>query len=104
MMLPPLAHQGFGGPGESDQGVATDVERGDEAAARRVDGAPQEVLAVGVGDGVDQEVQASPALAQPGEDGVDLVVVRDVERFDDRGAHALGEGPHPAVRGRRPGT
>ena len=48
----------------------------DEAARQR--------LAGGVGDRVDQHVQAAPVAAEALEHGVDLRVRRDIERHEDR--------------------
>ena len=61
-----------------DEGVAGDVQRLQERGARRVQVAAAQILLVGIGDGVHQEVQPVPAPLQGGEGGVDAGLVGDV--------------------------
>ena len=51
-----------------------------------VDIAAGQLVLVGEGDGMDQEVEAAPALLQDGEGAVDAGVVADIAGHDDVGA------------------
>ena len=57
-----LPHQGLGALGERGEGVAGDEERLDEIVLGRVDVAPVELLLVGEGDGMNQEIERAPLL------------------------------------------
>jgi hypothetical protein len=67
--------------------------------ARRVDVAALELVAVGEGDGVHDEVEAAPFTFQRAEDGLERLVVLDVGFDDDLRAHRLDERLHALAEG-----
>ena len=82
-MLPPLAHQRRGRARQRDQRVGADVEGEREAVARRVDEAAVELLALGEGDGVDEDVERGRSVLPRREDALDVRVLLDVARLDE---------------------
>ena len=88
-------------PDDGDQGVGADVQGDAESLPLRVhEGSPQ-VIAVGEGEAVDDDVQASELLGHPFECGLDVVVGAYVALNQRRvlpGGHQLGDVlPHPIV-------
>src|SRR4030095_3743606 len=85
--------KGQGAAAERDQGVRADVEGELESAAAGVDEATLQVFALRERDGMDEDVEASPALASLREERCDLRVVLDVARPDEIGSDLRGERP-----------
>ena len=75
-MLPPFGHHLLGALGDRGERIAGDVHRHREILGRRVDIAALELLLVGEGDGVDDEIEAVPFRAELGEGGVDASPAR----------------------------
>ena len=88
-----VGHELLGAVGKRDERIDRDVVREQEALARGIDEAAHEVVAVGEGDGMDQDVDGAEALLSLREDGVELGIVGDVAELDEIGADAFGEGP-----------
>ena len=65
-----------------------------EVVGRRVDVAAGQLVAVGEGDAVDDEVEAAPFVGDRLEDRVHRGVVGDVAMADHLGTHLLGERAH----------
>ena len=94
-----VGHQ-LGGPaGHVDEGVAGDVQRVQEIASAGVGIAPGQLGLVGIGDGMDQEVDRAPGVLQLAEDGIQAVGALDVGIHDMGGTQALGQRAHPALEG-----
>src|SRR3954452_22648510 len=88
------------GPGFASQRherVGGHVERQREAVPGRVDERAVEVLALRVRDRVHEDVDLALLLVPLPEDRVDLLVLRDVARLDERGADALCERPDASL-------
>jgi hypothetical protein len=71
MTEPPSAHQRLGPPGQIDEAVAAHLERLEEVRAARIDEAAVELGLVGIGDGVDEDVEPAPFRCEPLEDRVE---------------------------------
>ncbi len=84
-------------PDERDEGVGRDVEGEGEAIARRVDEGALEVLPLGEGEGVDEDVEVAMGIAPAVEDPLDLLVRLDVARLDEGRPETLGERADPSV-------
>ncbi len=78
-------HQMRGALRHRGEGKAGNVERTREIGAAGVDIAPRQLVLVGKGDGVDEEIEPVPFLLQGGERCVELVVLLDVARQHQRG-------------------
>ena len=77
--------------GERDQRVRGHVQRQREPVARGVHEGAVEVLALGVGDGVDEDVDLALLLVPPGHHAPDVVVAGDVAGLHERAADGVRE-------------
>jgi hypothetical protein len=87
-MVPPRAFAAIRGPRaarEVDERVAGDHQRGLEVLARGVDEAALELVLVGEGDRVDEDVEPAPAAPISPEGAVERGVVGDVRVHEDLG-------------------
>ena len=98
MIAAARAHQRRGAASQRDQRVGADVEGEREAVARGVDETTVEVLALGEGQGMDEDVEAALFLLPAAEDALDVRVVLDVARLDEGRADARGERPDALAR------
>ena len=110
-------HQRGRALGDLGEREAGDQHRAHEVLARGVGVAALELVLVGEGDGMDQEIERAPLLADGRERGVDRCGLLDVARQHQRGADRLGErldaaserlalvgeGERRAMGGKRPG-
>ena len=78
-----IGHQRFGTAAERRERITGDREARREVFKRRVDIAPVELVLVGIGNGVNEEVELAPLLRQPLEDGVHAGRIGDVARHDE---------------------
>src|SRR3546814_8895453 len=83
----------------SDLRVAGDVERAQEVVAAGLQVLALQLVLVGIGDGMDQEVELAPGLLDGGEDGIDGGVVGDVAGQHHLGADRFGQRAHPPLQG-----
>ena len=88
---PPLGHQLLGALGDRGQRVAGDEHRLREVVGGGVDVAAGELVLVGEGDGVDEEIEPAPLRLDLGEDRVHGRGVGHVAMADDMGADLGGE-------------
>ncbi len=86
-----IGHQLLGALGDGGEGVAGDQQRLGEVRFGRLDIAARQLVLVGEGDAVDDEVELAPELLDLGEDGVDRGGIGDVAMADDMAAQLLGE-------------
>ena len=87
-------HQLLGARGKRGERVAGDEHRLREVLLAGVDVAAVELVLVGEGDGVHEEVELAPGASQLGEDRVHRGRVGDVAGHDELGAELGGERPH----------
>ena len=86
-----VGHQLLGPLGDRGQRVAGDQHRLGEIVGGGVDIAAGELVLVGKGDGMDQEIEAAPETLDLGEDRIHRRRVGDVAMADDMGADLLGQ-------------
>src|SRR5476651_292484 len=91
-------HQRHGALGDGGEGVAAHVHGELEIVGRGVEVFALELVLVGEGDGMDQEVEAAPLLLDLGEGGIDAGSIGDVARQDQLAADLLGQRPHPFLQ------
>ena len=87
-----FGHELFGPLRDGREGIAGDQERFGEVRLGRLDIAAGELVLVGEGDAMDDEVERAPELPHFVEDGVDGRAVGDVAMADDRGVELLARG------------
>ena len=80
------------GPAQSDKRIGRDIEGHAEALAAGVDEPAGQILAVGVGDGMDQTVHAAELFADEPGGGGDFLVAGDVALKDALGPEFGGDG------------
>ena len=87
-------HQRCGAATEVGERVTGDHQRAVEIGGAGLEVFPLELLLVGVGDGVDDEVEPAPGRGEVGEQLVQARLVGNVGRADQLGIELLGERPH----------
>ena len=87
-----VRHQLLGALGHGGERVAGDVHGHREIVGRGVDVAPLELLLVGEGDGVDDEIEVAPDRAELGEGGVERGRLGHVAVDQGRRAQRLDQG------------
>ena len=88
-----VGHQLLGALGDGSERIAGDGERFGEIVFRRVDIAAGQLVLVGEGDAMDDEVDRSPQFSGFREHRVDRGAVGDVAMAEDMGAQFLRERP-----------
>ena len=86
--------------GKRQEGVHADVHGGVEALPARSVKIAFQVLPIGEGDSVDQDVQFLELVGRPAEDTSDLIIAGDVAQFDEVGAHGFGKGANAPLERR----
>ena len=94
-----VLHQRLGALGQRGEGVAGDQQRLGEIVLGRVDIAPVELLLVGKGDGVDQEIERAPLLGDRREHGFDARLVGHVAGQHELRADLVRERLDPLLDG-----
>ncbi len=89
--------EGTGGAGHRDERVGRDLDGEQVAVARRVEERALEVLALRVGDGVDEDVDLAVRLLPAVHHALDVGVGLGVGGLDEGAADRLGEGPDAAL-------
>ena len=89
----PRAEQRPRRPRQRHERVGRHVQREREPVARGVDEAALQVLPLGEGEGVDEDVERVVRLAPAREDPLDLLVGLDVARLDEGRPDRLGQRP-----------
>lgn len=93
-----IRHQLLGTLGDRREGVAGDQQRLGEVRLAGLDIAARQLVLIGEGDAVDDEVELAPELLDLGEDRVDRRAVGDVAMADDMAAKLLGKRLDPLLQ------
>ena len=99
---PPLRHQLLGALGDGGEGIAADQHGLGEILRRGVDIAAGELILVGEGDGVHEEIELAPLRLDRREGRVDGRGLGDVAMADDEAADLLRQRLDPLLQARRP--
>jgi hypothetical protein len=78
-----VSHQRLGALGDGGEGIDGNIHRALEILARGLDVAARQLVLVGKGDRVDEEVEPAPARLDLGEDGVDAGEIGHVAMAGD---------------------
>ncbi len=94
-----LFHQGRGSACNVGEGIAGDFHRTTEVGAGRIDIAALQLIAIGKGDGVDDEVEAAPLPLELAENGFERLIVLDVGFQNNLGTYSFNERLHALAEG-----
>ncbi|MEY4981751.1 MAG: hypothetical protein RIR62_17 [Pseudomonadota bacterium] len=87
-----IGHQFRRAAADIDEGKAGNRQRIGEIPPRRVDEASRQLVLVGIGDGMDEEIDRPPAVLQRGKAGVERGVVGHIHIDHEIGPDRCGEG------------